>query len=935
MKVTDKYPWDVFISYSHRDEEWVAGTLLPRLEAAGFRICIDFRDFKVGRAAFLNMQDAVANSRQTLVVMTPAWVESQWTLMEGLLSRTGDPGAAERRTIPLLLKPCEIPPFISMLTHVNFTRADRAQVVWAQLLSALGAGAQPLAALESTEDTSRRREQLSEMPDVGVLLGRRNELAMLQQYIQVDRCRVVGVVGIGGIGKSVLVASILPLVWADFRYVIWQSLVNAPPVDEILADCIHFLSDQSTAELPERLDKRITLLISYLRQERCLLVLDNFEAVLVGGQRSGGYVSGYEGYGRLLLRVCDTAHQSCILMTSREQPRELARFEGPGSPARFMRLEGLAHNDAKALLADSSLSGTEDAWRALTQRYGGNPLALKLIRDPLETLYGGDIRRFIEKGPVTFGGVQELLDDQFARLSSLERDSVYWLAINREETPLEVLTDDLVPGVLRRDAFNAIDSLRRRAMVESGAGGFSLQPMILEYATETLIDQVCKEITTGSPGLFMTHAFVKAQAKEHIRESQARVILLPLVNRLAEMLKSAKVVETIILKLVSSLRGLERPMPGYAGGNALSLLLRLKDSLSGCDFSKMPIWQAHLQGIQLQDVNFAYCDVRKSTFSETFGAILAVAFSPEGERLAAVGTDGKIRVWSVYGGEPVVVLEGHPDWVWTVAWSADGRLLATGGSDLTVRLWDARTGECLSVLRGHGDRLRCVRLSADGRLVASGSIDRMVRLWEVHTGRCLLTLEGHAGPVWGVVFGGGEGRVASCSEDQTIRIWDTKTGECLRTLNAGRRVWSMEFSPDGATMATASEEQVGLWDASTGQFRGSLEGHARHVRSLAFSPNGRLLVSGSEDQTVRVWDLERAQCVATLRGHSSFVWTVTFSVDGETIASGSDDKTVRLWNRRGEALRTFQGYANHVFAVAVDRASTVLASGSEDHAVRL
>jgi hypothetical protein len=116
---------DVFISYSHRDEAWVTGTLLPRLEEAGLRTCIDFQNFVAGKPALLNMQDAAKNSRHTLLVLTKAWVESEWTLYESLLIRTKDPAGLQRRTVPLRLQPCEIPEFISMLTWVDFTRPDR------------------------------------------------------------------------------------------------------------------------------------------------------------------------------------------------------------------------------------------------------------------------------------------------------------------------------------------------------------------------------------------------------------------------------------------------------------------------------------------------------------------------------------------------------------------------------------------------------------------------------------------------------------------------------------------------------------------------------------------------------------------------------------------------------------------------------------------
>src|SRR6266508_759142 len=106
-----EFPYDVFISYSHKDEEWVRNILLPTLEKSGLKICIDYRDFSAGKPAIINMAGASETSRHTVLVLTPRWVESEWTLYESILSRTDDPSGLQRRTIPLLLEKCKLPRF--------------------------------------------------------------------------------------------------------------------------------------------------------------------------------------------------------------------------------------------------------------------------------------------------------------------------------------------------------------------------------------------------------------------------------------------------------------------------------------------------------------------------------------------------------------------------------------------------------------------------------------------------------------------------------------------------------------------------------------------------------------------------------------------------------------------------------------------------------
>jgi TIR domain-containing protein/NACHT domain-containing protein len=117
-------PYDIFISYSHTDATWVWDWLRPRLEAAGLRVCLDRRDFEVGVPSLENMERAVDHSRHTLLVLTPAWVESEWTAFEALLTQTADPAARRRRLIPLLLQPCQPPRRLQMLTYADFTRRD-------------------------------------------------------------------------------------------------------------------------------------------------------------------------------------------------------------------------------------------------------------------------------------------------------------------------------------------------------------------------------------------------------------------------------------------------------------------------------------------------------------------------------------------------------------------------------------------------------------------------------------------------------------------------------------------------------------------------------------------------------------------------------------------------------------------------------------------
>ena len=196
------FDYDVFISYSHADEEWVVNTLLPRLDGAGLKVCIDYRDFKPGKAAVHNMRDAVKRSQRTLLVMTPNWVASESSEYEGIAVRTSDPAGRHGRTIPLLLQPCDIPDDISILTYIDFTRADRLDLVWHQLLTALGAPPEPPEVKQPTRDQWFLAHPYAMPPN---FTGRAAERAMLTDWLTSGAAHPLLVLrALGGFGKSAL-----------------------------------------------------------------------------------------------------------------------------------------------------------------------------------------------------------------------------------------------------------------------------------------------------------------------------------------------------------------------------------------------------------------------------------------------------------------------------------------------------------------------------------------------------------------------------------------------------------------------------------------------------------------------------------------------------------------------------------------------------------
>ncbi len=788
-----------------------------------------------------------------------------------------------------------------------------------------------------TRDPVPLLQDWGEAGDVSIFYGRTEECTQLAAWIVEDACRLVAVLGMGGIGKTALAVKLAQQIQDQFDRVIWRSLRDAPPVNVVLADMLQFLSQSEQTDLPEDTASRVQRLLQELRATRCLLILDNAESILQSGDCVGQYQAGYEGYGELFHHLGADRHQSCVILTSREKHKEIALLEGESLPVRSFQLKGLKVAEGQAICKlKGSLIGSEDEWQCLVERYDGNPLALKIVSTTIQELFDSDITEFLQQGTIVFDDLGELLDQQFNRLSELEQTILYWLAIKREPTSLPGLADNIVTPLSKRELLEAVKSLGRRSLIEKYGSSFSLQPVVMEYMTDRLIQSIGEEIATGQIKLFHSHALIEAQAQEYLRATQTNFILKPIADRVLSSLKKNAVIQ--IQRILDDQRDRATLEAGYAGGNAMNLLCFWEVDLTGADFSHLTIWQAYLQNVNLHGVDFTGADLAKSVFAQRLTSIGAVAFSPDGQWLATGDASGEIRLWQVADGRQLMTCKGHSGWVRSVAFSPDGSILASASSDQTIRLWAVASGQCLTELRQHSSWVRSVAFSPDGTTLASGSGDNTINLWDVDTGECLRTLSGHSNWVWSVAFSPDGQYLASGSEDKTLKLWDINTGECWQTLE-GHTLWvrSVAFSPDGATLASGGgDNTVKLWDRETGDCVQTLAGHSHRVRSVMFSPQGGMLASGSGDYTVKLWDITTGQCLRTLYGHSNRLEAVAFSPDGVMLASVGEDRTMRLWDTStGQCLRTLQGYATWVQSVAFSPDGATLASGSEDHQVRL
>ena len=361
------------------------------------------------------------------------------------------------------------------------------------------------------------------------------------------------------------------------------------------------------------------------------------------------------------------------------------------------------------------------------------------------------------------------------------------------------------------------------------------------------------------------------------------------------------------------------------------------------------------------------------------GPVRSVAVSPDGRHILSGSEDNTLRVWDLRTGRCLNTLQGHTHWVTSVAMSPDGRHIVSGSEDNTLRVWDLRTGRCLNTVKVHKYGVTSIAVSPDGRHIVSASDrENTLRVWEAGTGRCLNTVKVNGYGVSSIAVSPDGRHIVSGGGDDTVRVWriyfesacaadlqlslikgfgerkrekaelDEAVGNAESFYEKGdyKHSFSIIFEKWKVNKFSDIEPIKNLYSRLLKKGRVTalhfafqkrlLEGHTHEVTSITLSPDGRHIVSGSDDNTLRVWDFGTGRCLNTLQGHTKEVYSVALSPDGRHIVSGSKDNTLRVWELgTGRCLNTLWGHTNRVNSVAVSADGCHIFSGSWDKTLRV
>ena len=473
--------------------------------------------------------------------------------------------------------------------------------------------------------------------------------------------------------------------------------------------------------------------------------------------------------------------------------------------------------------------------------------------------------------------------------------------------------------------------------------------------TERVIETVCEELTSGKLKLFNTSALIQSSSKDYIKDSQIRLILQPIIDRLKESF-GLELQNSLENRLPKLLENLNRDIDGYTAGNLINLMRYAGIPIKGYDFSGMPIWQADLQDVDLYGVNFAYCKFDNCSFSQIIDSPHAIALHAKQNLIAVADRINGIGLYRLKNSQLYLHLDQSKD-TEELAFSPDGKFIVSISGGRTVKVWHTDTGEC-SYTFTNGQNIKSIAFAPDNQTVAiasqaaivlTGDTDSArsendtISLWNIQTDECRI-IKTECCHIGSITFHSQKNLLFGMQDSQ-LSVWNTDTEELLYFHDLK---WTnvFDFHPSEEILVTGDFfGKIELWDVKTGKRLKTFENNNTEGLSLlhpicfifiSFSGDGHTIVTVYINGTIKLWDVKRGKCLQTWSNNEDSIYTTAFSPQNNILAISYGSKVLKLWDvKTGKCLKTWEFHSNNISKISISSDGQYLASHSPDNTIRL